>query len=201
MRSTDADPADSSRRAPAVAVAALVCIAADAGRGQHHRRALLCGAARSDRRAALHPVARHPAHPGQDRRADHLALLLFDAARRRGAGLRRLCPARARDARPICRRGARQDPPRNLQSRAVLRCRGPRGRLRAAGRAAQPGGEQVYFGLAGDQLDRRSADHRVLLARARALSRIRSDQAGPQPRLPEEDRDRAADQRCRSKAT
>ena len=41
-----------------------------------------------------------------------------------------------------------------------------------------------------DQLDRRPAGHRVLPARARALSRIRSDQARPQPGVSEEDRGR-----------
>ena len=79
-------------------------------------------------------------------------------------------------------RRQRQDRAAGPRSRAVLAGRGPRRRLRAPGRAARPGRRAGLFRPRRHQLDRRSADHPLLPARARALPRIRSDQAHPQPR-------------------
>ena len=131
-----ASAAFSPRGAPSPS-SALVCIALMLVSVNIIAAPLLHVAARPHRRAPLHPVSRHPADARQDRRADHVAVLLFDPPRRRGPVLRGLCAARARAARPVCRGGARQDPPRSLQPAALLRCRGPRGRVRAAGSAAR----------------------------------------------------------------
>ncbi len=77
---------------------------------------------------------------------------------------------------------------------AVFRCRGPGRRLRLAGGAARRRGRPGLFRPRRDQFDRRSAGHPVLFTRARALSRIRFDQARPQPRVSEKDRGRADQQ-------
>ena len=172
-----------------------------AGGRRYPGRPLRRGAARPHRRASLHAGPRHPADPRPDRGADHLAVLLFEQARRRLAGLRRLCPAGARAARPVRRRRARQDPARGLRPAAVHRRRGPRGRLRAPGGAAQRSGRGGVFRPRRHQLDRRPADRRLLQPRARALPRIRSDPAGPRAGVSQaygRRGDEPAADRCRS---
>ena len=195
-------PLRGSPRARARSVAALVCIALMLVAANIIAARYL--PARLDLTAEqLYTLSRGTRQTlGQDRRADHVALLLFDPARRRGAGLRRLrasgCASCSTSTSPprTARSGSKSTTrsrfpmPRTARSRSG--CKGVP--LNAAGRAG-------LFRPRRHQLDRRPAGHRVLRARARALSRIRSDPAGAHAGLSEADRRRADERACRSTAT
>ena len=75
-----------------------------------------------------------------------------------------------------------QDSPGDHRSQAVLQRGGPRGRVRAAGGAAQRCGRARLFRTRRHQHDRRSGRNRFPAAAARAVPRIRPHPSGPQPR-------------------
>ncbi len=102
----------------------------------------------------LHAVARHAADPRRPEGADHAAAVLFAPARQRGAGLRHL--------RRPCARDAAANTPRVSDGKIKLEFYDPEpfsdteDRALAYGLQGVPvdqGGDQVYFGLAGSNLE------------------------------------------------
>ena len=127
----------------------------------------------------LHAVARHAAGAGRPEGADHAAAVLLPPARQHGAGLRHLCRPRAGDAARIRLALGRQGAGWN--STIPNRSATPRtARWPTACRACRStrAATQVYFGLAGTNLEDDERTIAVLPGRARALPGIRPDQAG-----------------------
>ena len=115
----------------------------------------------------------------EHRRADHDAGLLHQGAGRAGAGLRRLLRARARAPGAL---------PRHERRQAAAEFINPLAFSDAEDRAVGSGlkgirlnseGDMAYFGLVATNTTDNVETRRLLLARARALPRVRSDQARP----------------------
>ena len=132
---------------------------------------------------AQHPHRPHPAaslfaeqrHAHPARRAQRAAALPpvpVERAHQAGAAARRVRGARARHARCLCRGIERPHRPRGHRPAAVLRGRGPRGRLR---HPVVPGHRRRAAVLRPrrDQFDHRPLHHQRVRARPRDVSRIR----------------------------